>query len=62
MKKRKFDQWLVHDASGFYAESILCPTKRWADEVRQDQTDKYTDGKWCVAKVDVRLARRGKRR
>ena len=45
--------WMVYDATGFYAEYVLCPTRVWAWDVRQDHADKYTDAKWRAIKVRV---------
>jgi len=45
--------WMVHDASGFYADYVLCPTRTWAWDVRREHEENYTDGAWRAIKVRV---------
>ena len=45
----------MYDATYFYAESVLCPTKEWARSVKEEYDEKYTNAKWRVVKVQIKV-------
>lgn len=48
--------WMVYDTSECYLEYTLCPTRNWALDVKQDNVEKYPDGKWRIFLVKVEAA------